>query len=197
MTDRIETDDFPFVAAKYFTKFDGRRNPRLIVLHDMEAPEKGDTAEAIARYFATLDGDKEGKKSAHYCIDNNSIVQCVRDNDIANAAPGANADGLQLEMAGYGKQSAEQWLDDYSRAVIDNAAHVAAQLGLKFDIPMMQLTDAQLADKASRGIVTHAQVSRVFKKSDHTDPGSAFPMQHFLARAAEHIAARRAKFATS
>lgn len=190
----IETDNWPFIAARHFTRTTAgtRRRVRLIVVHDMEAPEKGETAEAIARYFRDLPAAGPVKASAHVCIDNDSIVQCVRDNDVAFAAPGANSDGLQLELAGYGKQTRAQWLDDYSRAVIDNAANVAAQYGLKYDIPMIHLTDAQLADGVSRGIIGHDQASRVFKKSDHTDPGPNFPWDHFLARAAEHIAARRA-----
>lgn len=66
----------------------------------MEAPEKGDTAENIANYFHTT----VKQASAHICVDNNSIVQCVLDNDIAWAAPGANSDGIHIEMAGYAKQ---------------------------------------------------------------------------------------------
>lgn len=188
----IETDNWPFVKARWFTSTPAgtKRKVRLIVIHDMEAPEKGETAENIAKYFATL--GESVKASAHLCIDNNSIVQCVKDNDIAYAAPGANSDGLQLELAGYGKQTRGEWLDDYSRGVLDLAANASAQYGLKFDIPMIRLSNAQLADGVSRGIVGHHQVSEVYKKSDHTDPGPNFPWDHFLARAAEHIAARRA-----
>lgn len=190
----IETDNWPFIAARHFlaTPAGTRRKVRVIVVHDMEAPEKGDTAEAIARYFRDLPAAGPVKASAHLCIDNDSIVQCVHDNDVAFAAPGANGDGVQLELAGYGKQTRADWLDDYSRAVIDRAANAAAQYGLKYDIPMIHLTNEQLADGKSRGIIGHYQASEVYKKSDHTDPGPNFPWDHFIARAAEHIAARRA-----
>lgn len=191
----IDTDKWPFVPARYFTPFPvgQRRAVRLIVIHDMEAPEKGETAEAIARYFQTVDFATEGKKpSAHVCIDNNSVVQCVHDNDIANAAPGANSDGVHLELAGYGAQTRGQWLDDYSRAVIDNAANVAAQYCLKYEIPPTRIQTDELADKTKRGICSHAQVSAAFKKSDHTDPGANFPWDYFFDRVHVHLGARLA-----
>lgn len=190
MTDPV----YPFKQAKYYTRVTGTpRVLRRIVLHDMEAPEKGETAEAIANYFATVDFAKEGKKpSAHFCIDNNTVVQCVRVEDVANAAPGANNDGIHLELAGYGKQTRGEWLDDYSRNVIDNAASVAAWLCLKYNIPPVRLQTAELLDPINKGIVSHAQVSSAFKRSTHTDPGPNFPWDLFFERLAVHYAARRA-----
>lgn len=41
----------------------------------MEAPEKSTTAEAVARYFATT----ATPASAHYNVDDDSIVQSVRE----------------------------------------------------------------------------------------------------------------------
>ncbi len=194
----IETDEWVFVPAKYFTAFPRgqTRHPRVIVMHDMEAPEKGPTARTIADYFATLtETNPDGspiKKSAHVCVDTTNIVQCVHDNDIAYAAPGANADGLQIEMAGFGAQSREAWLDEFGLAIVTNAANVAAQYCAKYGIPPVRLTNAQLADKSQRGIVSHGQVSEVFKGSDHTDPGPNFPWPEFLARVETALAARLA-----
>lgn len=186
-----------FRQAKYYTAVTGTpRTIRRIVIHDMEAPEKGSTAEAIANYFATItDTTRDGKpvkKSAHFCIDNDSVVQCVRLEDVANAAPGANSDGIQLELAGYGNQNRASWLDDYSRAVIDNAARVAAWCCLECDIPPVRLQTAELLDKSKKGIVSHAQVSAAFKLSDHTDPGPDFPWDLFFERLRFHVAALEA-----
>lgn len=178
MDSQFETDKWPFVPAKNFTKVTKKRGVRVIVMHSMEAPEKGDTAEKIAEYFRTT----TKQASAHICVDNNSIVQCVLDNDIAWAAPGANSDGIQIEMAGYAKQTEADWLDPYSTLVLENAANAAAQYCLKYDIPMVRLTNKELAGKLARGIVSHSQVSEVFKKSDHTDPGKGFPWDYFLGR---------------
>lgn len=166
-----ETDKWPFVKTRYFTKSSTRRDVRVIVVHSIEAPEKGDTAEQTAKYFQ----NPKKKVSAHICVDNNSIVQCVLDNDVAYAAPGANHDGIQIEMAGFARQSEADWLDPYSTLVIENAANAAAQYCLKYTIPVRRLTNAKLGDGKTKGIVSHSQVSEVFKKSTHTDPGKGFP----------------------
>jgi len=183
----FELDSFPFVQARHFRANGGHRAVRLIVIHSMEAPEKGDTAEKVARFFQTSDRPA----SAHLCIDNDSVVRCVRDDDVAFAAPGANADGVHLELAGFARQTETEWLDPFGVLMLERAADVAAQHCLKYDIPARRLTNAELADASAKGIVSHAQVSETFKKSDHTDPGSGFPWQFFLERIARNQAARQ------
>ncbi|HYH78832.1 MAG TPA: N-acetylmuramoyl-L-alanine amidase, partial [Longimicrobium sp.] len=128
--------------------------------------------------------------SAHICVDSDSIVQCVLDNNVAFAAPGANNDGIQIELTGFAKQTREQWLDPYGVLLLDRGANATAQYCLKYGIPVRQLTNQQLADKSQKGIVSHAQVSAVFKKSDHTDPGPNFPWDFFLKRVQTHFDAR-------
>lgn len=186
MDRKYETDRWPVVLAKHFTKVTDRRKVRLIVIHSMEAPEKVTTAEAVAKYFRT----GTVKASAHVCIDSDSIVQSVMDNDIAYAAPGANHDGIQIELAGYAKQTTKEWLDPYGVLMLDKAANVAAQYCLKYRIPSVnKLTDAQLKSGVS-GIVGHDQVSRVYKKSTHTDPGKNFPWTYFVERVNHHHSLR-------
>ena len=83
----------PFVQARNFTK--GRSNKiDVLVIHTMETPENHDTAESVSNWFA---GSSAPRASAHYCIDDNSIVQCVHDADVAWHAPGANHNGLGFE----------------------------------------------------------------------------------------------------
>jgi len=180
----FETDKFPFVQAKVFREVTGERNVRLIVIHSMEAPEKGDTAENVARFFQ----NPPNPASAHLCIDNNSIVQCLLDNNIAAAAPGANQDGIHLELAGFARQTRDEWQDEYGLQLLNNVANAAAQYSLKYDIPVRRLTNDELADGKSKGLVSHSQVSAVFKKSTHTDPGEGFPWDFFL----EHVEQQRA-----
>ena len=188
----FETDRFPVVMAKHFKDVTSKRAVRVIVIHSMEAPEKGETAENVARFFQNT----ERPASAHLCIDNNSIVQCVLDNDIAFAAPGANGDGIQLELAGFARQSRAEWLDPYGVLLLENAANAAAQYCLKYDIPVKHLTDEELKG-GQKGIIGHVQASRVFKKSDHTDPGEGFPWDHFLDRVNHHRAERLKTAATT
>jgi N-acetyl-anhydromuramyl-L-alanine amidase AmpD len=176
-----ETDNFPFIAARFFRPFGpGPRPVRVIVIHTMEVSERDGIAKDIAVDFANRPDTNQA--SAHLCIDNKEIFQSVKDNDIAFAAPGANQDGIQLELAGRAAQTAEDWSDAYSTAVLENAANAAAQYCLKYEIPVQHLTNTELADQETKGFVGHVQVTEVFKKSTHTDPGEAFPWDHFLER---------------
>lgn len=183
---------WPFVQARWYTRVGASqgRKIRLVVIHDMEFYERGDTAEVIAHDFNTR--PETQKASAHICVDNNSIVQCVYDSDVAWAAPGANHDGIQIELAGFKAQTRTQWLDEYSVAVLAYAADAGSQYAIKYGIPVRRLTDAQLKDGKSKGFVGHDQVSRVFKKSDHTDPGENFPWDIYLSMVDQFVKDRRA-----
>lgn len=196
MNFEFETDNFPVIKARFFNDIIEKRQPRVIVIHSMESPEKGDTAENVARFFQNpgkKDNGEDRKVSAHLCIDNNSIIQCVFDNDVAFAAPGANHDGIQLELAGFAKQTKNDWMDPYSILVLENAANAAAQYCLKYNIPVKHLTNAELKS-GQKGIVGHVQVSEVFKKSTHTDPGKGFPWDHFIDRVKHQHTERLKKF---
>lgn len=171
-----ETEQWPYVKARWFgPKRAGP--PRLIVIHDMEFPERMDAAEVIARDFQTR--TEEAAASAHICCDADSIIQCVKDSYVAWAAPGANHDGIQIELAGFGAQKTQDWRDLYSTAMLALAADAVAQYSLKYGIPIMKLSDANLRN-GNHGVVGHDQVSRVYHKSTHTDPGEAFPWTRFL-----------------
>jgi N-acetyl-anhydromuramyl-L-alanine amidase AmpD len=121
------------------------------------------------------------KASAHVCVDNNSAVRCVADGDRAWHAPGANSDGLGIELAGYARQSRAEWLDQYSKGVLDQAARVVAGWCLKHNIPAVKLTPSELK-AGKRGLVGHRDVSAAYGQTDHTDPGPNFPWDYFLGR---------------
>lgn len=183
-----ETDTWPFVAARWFTKVDPAkpRKVRLVVVHDMEFPEKKTAAEEIAQDFATA----TDKRSAHLCIDCDSIVQCVHDRDVAYAAPGCNNDGIQIELAGYGRQTREQWLDSYGQMLLERGADATAQYCLKYDLQVKHLSNDELRS-GERGIVGHYQASAVYKQSDHQDPGPYFPWDVFIGRVQWHYDNRK------
>lgn len=189
----LETDNFPIIKARWFKDIvNQKREVRVIVIHSMEASEKGNTAENVANFFQNLASNN--KASAHLCIDNNSIVQCVLDNDVAFAAPGANHNGIQLELAGFARQTRAEWLDEYGKALLENVANAAAQYCLKYNIPRKHLTNDQLRN-GHEGIIGHVQASEVFKKSDHTDPGKGFPWDYFIERVEHYYTERKKKFA--
>jgi N-acetyl-anhydromuramyl-L-alanine amidase AmpD len=181
-----ETEIWPFVQAKHFKAVAPGRIVRLGIVHDMEFPEKLTAAEDVARYFATTDT----VASAHTCVDSDSVVQCVKDNDVAFAAPGCNHDGWQLELAGFGKQTKREWWDKYSLAMLAIGADVMAQICMKYNLPPVHLTNTQL-ERGEKGIIGHYQATQVYRKSDHTDPGVNFPWQHFISMVQNSIAYRR------
>jgi N-acetyl-anhydromuramyl-L-alanine amidase AmpD len=179
----------PFVQARNYTK--GRSNHiDVLVIHTMESPEKPDTAEAVANWFA---GSTAPQASAHYCIDSNSIVQCVRDTDVAWHAPGANHNGIGIEHAGKAAQTKHDWSDAYSKQMLELSARLAAEKCRKYDIPPVWLHAADLR-AGKRGITGHVQVSDAFKRSDHHDPGTSFPVEAYLALVKQHLGDSAADF---
>lgn len=167
-----------FIQARWFTKSTLDRGIKWIVIHSMEAPEKGETAENVAQYFHRTDT----KASAHYCIDNNSIVQCVLDKDVAYAAPNANRHGLHFEHAGYAKQTAAEWDDEYSRAMLKLSAELVAEKCKLYGIPAVWRSPDELK-QGLRGITSHANCTKAFGGS-HTDPGAGFPHAEYVAAVA-------------
>lgn len=173
----------PITQTPSPNKHTGRtRKVRVVVVHTMESPEKATTAEDVARnWFAK----PEARSSAHYCVDADSIVQCVSEADTAWAAPGANADGIQIELAGRAGQGTEGWSDAYSVAELDLAARLVADICTRHGIPIRKLTREQLA-AGERGIIGHVDASAVYRLSDHTDPGPDFPWDQVIAKARLH-----------
>jgi len=164
-----------FIKAKNYTE--GRDSSiDLLVIHTMEAPEKGETAENIASWFA---GANAPEASAHYCIDANSVVQCVRDDDVAWHAPGANHDGIGFEHAGFAKSTGRDWSDEYSTAMLALSSKLVAEKCAKFEIPAVWLSPSDLR-AGRRGITSHNNVSKAFGSSTHWDPGPGFPVQGYL-----------------
>lgn len=170
-----ETDRWPLIQAVTQLIWTTPRPVRVIVMHDMEFPEKLSAAEDIGKYFQHPDKPS----SAHIGVDGDSIVQYVNDNNQAAGAPGCNRDGIHVELAGYGRQTRADWLDPYGVSMIALASDAVAQYCLKYSIPPMHLTNSQLLG-GEKGIVGHVQVSQVYKKSDHTDPGVNFPWDYFI-----------------
>ncbi len=171
-------NQIPFVAARHFKEIPAGRKVRLIVVHTMEAAEKGETAESCARYFQTV----EKPVSAHYCLDNNSVVQCVQTKDIAYCAPGANKDGIHLEHAGFARQTVSEWLDAYSKAMLELSAELVGRILLpKFDIPCQWLSPADIK-AGQKGITSHWNITKAYPElgGSHTDPGPYFPVALYL-----------------
>jgi N-acetyl-anhydromuramyl-L-alanine amidase AmpD len=153
----------------------------------MEAPEASTTAENVARWAA---GPSAPSASWHYAIDDDSAVQCVKEEDIAWAAPGRNHNGIQLEHAGYARQTAEQWNDAFSMRMLERSAVITGGVCRRWDIPVV-FVDAQGLLRGERGITTHWEVTKGPGRglTSHTDPGVHFPMARYLELVQQALAA--------
>lgn len=173
------------IQARWYAK-GPRRNPiDLVVVHTMEAAEKGTTAENVARYFATT----ATKASAHWCVDNDSEVRCVDDADIAYHAPGASHRSIGIEHAGYARQTAAEWADAYSTAMLARSAAITARICRQYGIPV-RVVNAAGVKAGEAGITTHAAVTQAYpeKGHGHWDPGPHFPLAAYLANVARLLA---------
>jgi N-acetyl-anhydromuramyl-L-alanine amidase AmpD len=169
----------PLVLAAHYTPANRPHSSPIdvVVIHTMEAPEKPKTARNVAAWFA---GSSAPQASAHYCVDDVDVVQCVLECDVAWHAPGANANGIGVEHAGYASQTPDQWADDYSVAVLERSAKLVARLCQRFGIPVARLSVAELA-AGGRGICGHVDVTNAFNGGrGHTDPGDAFPWDRYV-----------------
>ena len=166
-----------FVQARNF--HEGRTSPvDLIVMHTDEANERPDNAENVARFFATTDR----MASAHYCCDNNSIVCCVKEMDVAFGAPHVNHQGIHIEQSGDAAQRSREWEDDFSQTMLrEQVAPLVADIARRHAIPIKHLTNDELR-RGARGIIGHVQASQVFGGT-HTDPGTDYPWGFLISRA--------------
>ena len=159
----------------------GNKGRDIIGIHTMEAPEGSQTAENVANYFKRVDA------SSHWCVDDNSRVRVVNDDDTAWTLPGANSRSLNIELAGYAKQKPADWQDEYSIDMLEIAAVCAAEWCIKYDIPVRRLSSEQIRN-GSKGFAGHVDVNAVYKQSSHWDPGPSFPWNYFLDRVRAKIA---------
>ena len=179
------TFPLPFIGATY-RRPRGTMPPTLIVLHSGETGEGGTAAEGMANYFArpvVVRGPGD-VGSAHVCVDSNSAVRCAWDNERTNGAGGVNAEALHIEQAGRAAQLGINWNDEYSRAVVENAAFVARDWLDKYrNIKPVFLNAAALARGTRNGITTHHEVTQAgfAGNGGHWDPGPHYPIARFIA----------------
>lgn len=167
------------IKPKHYTKGPRTEPITQIVIHTMESQEKPNTAETVAAWFA---GPTAPKASIHWCVDNNSAVLCLLDEDIAWHAGRwqVNARSLGVEIAGTARQTPAQWDDRYSQQTLRRAAKIVAAWCDLYDIPVRRLTPEQVRQN-KKGICGHIDVTKGYDvHGGHTDPGKNFPWEEFL-----------------
>ena len=167
---------YRFVESPNKTETSGRTLD-VVVMHTMEIAERPDAAEICARWFKT----PVSRVSAHYCVDADSVIQCVREKDVAWHARGGNTTSIGVELAGFASQTGRDWADRYSAAVLERAASLVADICRRRRIPVRWLLAYDLL-AGRRGLTGHDEVSEAFKQSDHWDPGDGFPVEAFVDR---------------
>jgi N-acetyl-anhydromuramyl-L-alanine amidase AmpD len=171
MAQSPEYPEYLWVPPKSYTSGRKSGQPTVIVIHTTEGSEGPNSAEDGAAY----DQRRTDGTSAHFYVDSNSIVQCVRTTDEAHTARQTGNDiGIHLELCGKAGQSSSQWADPVSAATVENAAEVCRRLRQKYPFPIVRLSPSQLRSGA-RGFCGHVDISNAFGESDHTDPGPNFP----------------------
>jgi len=172
-----------------------RKSVDLVVIHSTESPRRRGGARSIARWFGGVcicgtrftERDVRCQKckqrvaqppaaSAHYIVDNAEVIQCVSERNEAWAAPGANPQGIQIELVGYARHTAEQWRQG---GLLARTTTLVAAICKRWNIPVELVSSAELL-AACRGITTHASVSQAWHRSTHWDPGPGFPIGEFL-----------------
>lgn len=172
-----------FLQARHYKPAAGRQ-VSLVVIHSAEIGETLDGAEALMKACAV----NPRVASWHYSVDAESVCQSVQEEDIAFAAPGANKNGVHIELCGYARQTQAEWQDAYSFHQLELAARLTADICIRWDLPICFVTRETLKLPGAKGITTHREVSQAFKKSTHTDPGPHFPMAWFIERVKYHYA---------
>jgi peptidoglycan hydrolase-like protein with peptidoglycan-binding domain len=145
--------------------------PTLIVLHSTEGPICIGAARSIGAWWSQPPKASRGEKptSAHYVVDAEETVQCVRERDTAYAA-GARGNRLGIHVELVGRALSTDWLSGDGLRVFDRGQALCVRIADRHSIPWVALDlDALLAGK--RGIVTHATVSAAWHESTHQDPG--------------------------
>ena len=142
----------------------------LIVIHATQ----GGTARSNASYFSrpTSGG------STQLVVDDYICYRCLRDDQIAWGAPGANYTGFHIEQCGYSSWLKSMWSTTHRRTLL-RAAYKTALHCKRYGIKVRFLTAANLKAGMRDGITTHAECSIAFG-GDHTDPGTGWPRLLFM-----------------
>lgn len=170
-----------WIPSPYFNVI-ANREIKQILIHTAECQETPNARKGIGAWFADVwrKIKKMPLSSAHYGVDPQGIAQYVRDHHVAWHAGRVNNRSIGIELAGSARQSPEQWADDYSMAVLRNAAWLVAKLCAEHKIPIVRLDDAGIL-LGSRGLFGHVDANRAYDvKGGHTDPGPNFPWDLFI-----------------
>jgi hypothetical protein len=142
----------------------------LIVLHSTE----GSTAKGAAAWFANT----ASQGSTQLVVDDKECYRTLPDDVVPYGAPGANENGLHIEMAGFASWTREQWMAHED--TIRRAGALASEWSRLYGIPL-QFVDADGLKAKRPGVTTHWEVTKGLNGGKgHVDPGPNFPLDVFF-----------------
>ena len=145
-----------------------------IVIHGTVSPCVKGGAVSVAHYFQKASAGG----SAHYVVDPFEAVQCYDEHTVCWHAP-PNTNSIGVELCDPQKGSSARWKDANHEAMLVIAARLVRQIAVRWNVPLRRLTVADLR-AGKHGICGHVDVAKAFHKTDHSDPGTGFPWDHFM-----------------
>lgn len=106
--------DIKFIQAEYYSRAN-RNEIKSIVIHIDKTIELS---------------------SVHFYVDDLTIIQHVKEDDIAHHTSSLNDFSIGVELAGYMRQAENQWFDSYSTQMLKRSAKLIAYLCKKWNIPI-------------------------------------------------------------
>lgn len=157
-----------------------------------------------ARQLAQMNKAGGGGGSWHYAVDPAEVIQCSYDSVICWHAP-PNGGSIGIEMADWPEPLPDvegsprwlllrrswRWRKPNHIKMLNRTARLTAELCLAYDLPTVFLSPADLK-AGKRGVTTHANVSKAFRRSTHWDPGY-WPRYGFMVLVRKHAKAIRAE----
>lgn len=158
-----------------------RRITQFLTLHCTEGHEGLRKDDDVAAMFARADLAKP--RSCHYVNDSDSVTRCLDEMAVGwHCGTTGNSRSIGIEFCGRARQSQAEWLDELSRPMLAIGARLIREICDRHGLPLNFL-DAAALSAGLRGVTTHAEVSKAWHESTHTDPGPNFPIEMLLSAA--------------
>lgn len=166
-----------FIPSRNFTKANRPRSSITFgVTHTMETGSHLKGAEAVANWFA---GPNAPQASVQYCVDGDSAIQCVLEQDVAWHAKSGNRTGVGIEHAGYARY-VKEWNELWAKNMFVISAGIMAGICMRNDLPIRRLTVDQVK-RYEKGICDHYAITKAFNvKGGHIDVGKGWPWERYL-----------------
>lgn len=149
---------------------------KWVVIHSAESTN----AAGVAVYFSR----ESTEASTHLAVDDTSCFRMLADSITPWGASGANYNGLHIEICGYARWTLKEWMTH--AMMLNRAAYRTAVWCNRYNIPPRWVGPIGLR-LGRKGITTHVDVNKAFKKGSHWDPGPNFPKEWFLGRVKAYL----------